>query len=142
MAICEGPPWHLGVSGVCCSGLGFFVEGCCCAPPMLPIMTAWMVLGVLGLLGRTLLTTYGICQLRVVCRLGPFGAGGLPTAHWSDCMCHSCPWLNAARHLGLSCYRRGYTKHRSRNRLANRTTAWVPMVRVSCRSTGTLCCGL
>ena len=69
-----------------CSGLGFFVEGCCCAPPMLPIMTAWVVLGVLGLLGRTCWTTYGICQLRVVCRLGPFGAGGLPTAHWSVCM--------------------------------------------------------
>merc|ERR1711935_1067457 len=85
---CGGPPWHLGVSGVRCSGLGFFVEGCCCAPPMLPIMTAWMVLCVLGLLGRTFWTTYGICQLRVVCRLGPFGAGGLPTAHWSVCMCH------------------------------------------------------
>ena len=55
---------------------------------------------------------------------------------------HSCPWLDAARHLGLSCYCRGYTKHRSRNRLANRTAAWVPMVCVSCRSTGNLCCGL
>ena len=103
-----------------CSGLGFFVEGCCCAPPMLPIMTAWMVLGVLGLLGRTCWTTYGICQLRVVCRLGPFGAGGLPTAHWSVCMkefriplglrsthvthcMHHCPRYNVACHLGIPC---------------------------------------
>ena len=80
------PPWHLGVSGVRCSSLGFFVEGCCCAPPMLPLMTAWVVLGVLGLLGRTCWTTYGTCQPRVVCRLSPFGTGELPTAHWSDCM--------------------------------------------------------
>ena len=39
-----------------------------------------------GLPGRTFWTTYGKCQLRAVCRLGPFGAGGLPTAHWSVCM--------------------------------------------------------
>merc|ERR1711957_832707 len=30
-------------------------------------------------------------------------------------MIHCCPWLNAARHLGVSCYRRGSIKYRSRN---------------------------